>query len=102
VQLCAQALCLEEMLAVGVPCGALFYNKVRRREEVSFDPSLRERTLLAALRFHEIVASGRTPIVYRAPKCRSCSLLSVCMPPPRRRQRSVRYYLAGAISGEPD
>ncbi|HMB52207.1 MAG TPA: CRISPR-associated protein Cas4 [Thermoanaerobaculia bacterium] len=50
VQLCAQAFCLEEMLAVPVPAGALFYGKTRRREEVAFDPALRQRTETAAAR----------------------------------------------------
>ncbi len=98
VQLCAQALCLEEMLSVRVSRGALFYGRIRRREDVSFDPLLREATEQAARRFHEIVASGQTPIVNRAPKCRSCSLLPLCLPP-RPRRRSVSRYLAAALAG---
>lgn len=96
VQLCAQALCLEEMLGVGIPAGALFYGRTRRREEVAFDQALRRRTEEAAHRFHELVAAGETPIVYRAPKCRSCSLLDICLPP-RRRRTSVSRYMASAI-----
>lgn len=98
VQLCAQALCLEEMLSTEVARGALFYGRIRRREEVTFDKALREATERAARRFHEIIASGSTPLVYRAPKCRSCSLLPVCLPPRRRRQRSVSRYIAAAVA----
>ena len=101
VQLCAQALCLEEMLQVAVPAGAIFYGRVRRREEVCFDQHLRTMTEQAAMRFHELVESGETPIAYWAPKCRSCSMLEVCLPPKKRRRRSVNRYLAAAL-GEPD
>src|SRR4030042_5519578 len=58
IQLCAQAICLEEMLGVEVPCGALFYGKTRHRLEVTFDPSLRENTQQAAARAHEVISSG--------------------------------------------
>ena len=61
VQLCAQALCLEEMLNIAVPEGALFYGKNRRRAEVVFDIPLRKETEDAAIRLHELIASGRTP-----------------------------------------
>lgn len=96
VQLCGQALCLEEMLSVEIPRGALFYARMRRREEVVFDPDLRRATVEAARRFHEIMARGETPTAYRAPKCRSCSLLAVCLPP-RRQRESVSRYLSSAI-----
>lgn len=100
-QLCAQALCLEEMLEVPVRTGALFYGQVRRREDVYFDRPLREMTEDAARRFHDLIAKGETPFVYRAPKCRSCSLLDVCLPPSKRHRRSVSRYLASAVT-DPD
>ncbi|MCY3676477.1 MAG: CRISPR-associated protein Cas4 [Gemmatimonadetes bacterium] len=99
VQLCAQALCIEEMLQVAVPAGAIYYGRVRRREEVCFDRGLRETTEKAAQRFRELVNKGETPIVYRAPKCRSCSLLELCLPPRKRRRRSVDGYIAAAVEG---
>jgi CRISPR-associated exonuclease Cas4 len=80
VQLCAQALCLEEMLGGSVPAGALFYGQTRRRLDVTFDPGLRRRTEEAAARLHELFASGRTPPPVREPKCDQCSLLDLCMP----------------------
>ena len=101
VQLCAQALCLEEMLGVSIPEGSLFYGRRRRRFEVLFDPLLRNRTEDAARRFHEIVRSGCTPIVYREPKCRSCSLLDLCLPPSRRGRRSAVAYLQRELWREP-
>jgi CRISPR-associated exonuclease Cas4 len=80
VQLCAQALCLEEMLGVPVPAGALYYGRTRRRVNVSFDCVLRDETERAAARLHQLVASGLTPLAVREPKCESCSLLELCLP----------------------
>ncbi|HEY1601360.1 MAG TPA: CRISPR-associated protein Cas4 [Pirellulales bacterium] len=80
VQLCAQALCLEEMLGLVIPAGALFYGRRRRRTEVFFDAALRETTLAATRRLHELIASRRTPLARREPKCDSCSLLPICLP----------------------
>jgi len=97
VQLCAQALCLEEMLDVEIPCGALFYGKKRRRTDVVFDGALRQQTENAAMRLHELIESGRTPKPVYAPKCDSCSLMEICLPKTIERKRSVKRYLSGAI-----
>ena len=61
VQLCAQAMCLEEMLNVSVPKGAIFHIKSQHRREVIFDEHLRQQTITAAARLHEIVRTGITP-----------------------------------------
>lgn len=97
VQLCAQALCLEEMLDVEIPCGALFYGKKRRRTDVVFDAALRQQTEDAAMRLHELIASGQTPKPVYTPKCDSCSLMQICLPKTIERKRSVKRYLSGAI-----
>lgn len=97
VQLCAQALCLEEMLGCDVPEGAIYYGKPRRRLAVIFDDALREKTREAARGLHELVASGRTPKARYEKKCDSCSLFSVCMPKVTGASRSVRGYIAKAI-----
>jgi CRISPR-associated exonuclease Cas4 len=80
VQLCAQALCLEEMLGQHVPEGAVFYGKTRRRLVVVFDTKLRAATEAAARRLHTLIRSGVTPKAQREPKCDRCSLQSLCMP----------------------
>jgi CRISPR-associated exonuclease Cas4 len=80
VQVCAQALCLEEMLAVGVPAGAIFSAKSKRRREVLFDQALRQQTVEAAARLHELLASGLTPPPLVHPKCKECSVNSLCLP----------------------
>ena len=80
VQLCAQALCLEEMLDVKVPAGALFYGKTRRRKDVKFDDELRELTRFSAGRLHRLFDAGITPPAKYEKKCKNCSLLEICMP----------------------
>lgn len=97
VQLCAQALCLEEMLQAAIPAGALFYGKTRRRFKVAFDATLRAETESAAARLHELIASGVTPRAMREPKCDNCSLLQVCLPDALASGRSARRYLDRAI-----
>lgn len=81
VQLCAQALCLEQMNACDVPEGALFYGEVRRRHTVVFDADLRDLTLQTIQACREIVQTKFTPkAIYQASKCRNCSLLDQCHP----------------------
>lgn len=80
VQLCAQAMCLEEMLGCHIPSGALFYGTPRRRAETVFDVSLRELTMATAVRLHVLMDSGITPPPIYSPKCDNCSLLNLCMP----------------------
>jgi CRISPR-associated exonuclease Cas4 len=96
-QLCAQALCLEEMLGCDVSEGAIYYGRPRRRLAVIFDEALREKTREAARGLHELVASWRTPKARYEKKCDSCSLFSVCMPKVTGASRSVRRYIAKAI-----
>ncbi len=98
VQLCAQALCLEEMLLVAVPHGALFYGKTQRRHEVTFDGVLRALTETAAARLHELIASGETPKAVRASKCEHCSLLPRCLPEAMNPKRSASRYLRSAVA----
>ena len=81
IQLCAQAICLEEMFETKIPEGALFYATPRRREVVVFDADLRDRTEKTAARFHEMMETGRLPkAIYQKAKCDRCSLFGVCQP----------------------
>ena len=91
VQLCAQAICLEEMLKVAVPAGAMFYGRTRRRFDVEFDETLRETTEDTARRLHELLASSTTPPAVYEKKCRSCSLVEICMPKAGAKRSAVRY-----------
>jgi CRISPR-associated exonuclease Cas4 len=98
VQLCAQALCLEEMLGVAVPAGALFYGATRRRFDVAVDAMLRSETESAAARLHTLMASGVTPRAVKEPKCDNCSLLAICMPGGTGPARSAARYTRDALS----
>lgn len=81
VQLCAQAICLEEMTGQGVLQGALFYGARRRRQVVSFDAELRALTERVAAEARAAMAQGALPPpVYEAGRCESCSLNALCRP----------------------
>lgn len=93
VQLCAQALCLEEMMSVSVPAGALFYGTPRRRTDVAFNNVLRSATVEAADRLHRLFEAGTTPPAHYEPRCDNCSLLALCMPETAGRGKSAVQYL---------
>jgi CRISPR-associated exonuclease Cas4 len=98
VQLCAQALCLEEMLDVPIPAGALFYGATHRRQDVDFDEPLRALTTQTAQGLHVLIEAGVTPPAQFAPKCEHCSLLNVCMPKQAANGRSVSLYLHNVLN----
>jgi len=97
VQLCGQALCLEEMLEVDIPAGALFYGKTRRRQDITFESKIRAETEDAARRFHALFDAGITPKPEYLPKCDHCSLLRLCLPKAVGKSRSVNSYLVDAV-----
>jgi CRISPR-associated exonuclease Cas4 len=98
VQLCAQALCLDEMLGTDVTEGALFYGKTRRRLQVAIDKPLRNLTIRAAARFRELIEQRITPPARWEKKCEQCSLLGQCRP--ETIGRSTTRYLRGLFSLE--
>lgn len=94
VQLCAQALCLEHMLAMPVPEGALYYGETRRRKVVPIDAMLRQLTQETVAATRAVLQSGRTPPAHYEPKrCDHCSLFDLCMPRTLDRRRSVHSWL---------
>ena len=99
VQLCAQAMCLEEMLDVDVFRGDLFYGARRRRSEVVFDEDLRGTTEEAAGRLHALLSQDAPPpSEYEPRKCDSCSLISACLP---KAPFDTRAYLRRAFASAP-
>jgi CRISPR-associated exonuclease Cas4 len=100
VQLCAQALCLEEMLGVAIDRGALFYGITRRRKEVPLDARLRTRTEGLARRMHELYAARVTPPAVYAKKCDRCSLYDRCLPRTASKRGVVKRYLARELRDE--
>lgn len=100
VQLCAQAMCLEEMLARPVPEGALFYGRSRRRRAVDFDNELRILTERTAADARRLLGAGRTPPPeYEAAKCEACSLKDLCQPCKPKGSGTVDRWLAAAVNG---
>jgi CRISPR-associated exonuclease Cas4 len=82
-QLCAQALCLEEMFSGVVPRGAVFHADSKRRREVEFTPALRETTEQAVAALHALVGrpvGDRIPPAVFKPACEACSLYDICLP----------------------
>lgn len=102
VQLCAQALCLEDMLGVQIEEGALFYGQTRRRENVMFDGTLRTLTEATARAVHDLLSSGQTPrAIYESRKCDRCSLIEHCQPQAMAVHGSVSAWLAAQLDNQP-
>jgi CRISPR-associated exonuclease Cas4 len=80
IQLCAQALCLEEMFCTEVSFGYIYHAASKRRREVIFDWRLREETKKTIIAVREMLASGRVPAAILAPRCDGCSLRAICLP----------------------
>jgi CRISPR-associated exonuclease Cas4 len=79
-QLCAQAMCLEDMLAVSIPIGYLYYGRTRRRVAVELTAELRDLVRKVSKEMHAYDQRGYTPRVKTSRACRSCSLADVCLP----------------------
>lgn len=99
VQLCAQALCLEEMFRTTVSEGALFYGQTRRRAVIAFDDALRALTRTVCRETRTMIEQGRTPPpVWEKRRCEACSLLDLCRPKVMEHPRAVRTWLARQIA----
>lgn len=92
IQLCAQALCLEEMRDISIAEGAIWYWEVRRREPILLDEGLRETTTQVIEGARQILLSGKTPApTLNKKRCRACSLSELCQPDAFRRDHSAQY-----------
>jgi len=91
VQLCAQAMCLEEMLNVRVPEGALFYGQTRRRQGIRLSQALRDHVTQLAREMHDMYDSGQTPPPVWTRACKRCSLRDICLPKVARNKDVERY-----------
>ena len=96
LQLCGQAMCLEEMLCCDIPEGALYYGDIHRREKVVFTRSLRQQVKENIAEMHELFRRGYTPIVKPTKACNACSLKQFCLPKLLKRQ-SAKAYLHSAM-----
>jgi len=100
VQLCAQAMCLEEMLDVVIDSGDLFYGQTRRRHHVSFDDALRDRVEKLCIDMHQSFERGMTPPPHPTARCKLCSLTEICMPKLKRKYRPVKSYIHQSLKLE--
>lgn len=100
LQLCAQAMCLEEMLCCEIPEGALYYGEPRRRLRVSLTKELREEVRSDAAQMHALYRCGHTPRVRRTKSCNACSLKGLCLPG-LQKSGSVRDYLRRHMEDAP-
>ena len=88
-QLCAQALCLEEMFGRAVPRGAVFHATSKRRRDVEFTPQLRKTTEEAIATLHVLVKEETVPRAVFKPACEECSLYEICLPKLTSRPRGL-------------
>ncbi len=92
IQLCAQALCLEEMIGQNIEEGALWYMQTRHRISVVFSDNLRSQTLATIIAVRKLLDSGQTPLPNYGKHCKVCSLVEICQPELlRKRDKSMRY-----------
>lgn len=99
LQLCGEAMCLEEMLACHINEGSLFYGETKRRVKVEFTEDLRSCVKGALLEMHQLYQRGYTPKVRMNKGCKLCSLKEICLPVLKKRE-SVKDYIEGRISCE--
>jgi CRISPR-associated exonuclease Cas4 len=97
VQLCAQAICLEEMLNTTIEVAYIYYGRPRRRLEVRLDQFLRAETYSLAQGMHEMYKDGKTPVAVPTKGCKKCSLVDLCVPQ-LAESRSVNKYLQTLIT----
>ena len=99
LQLCAEAMCLEEMLSCDIPEGALFYQQTKRREKVELSTELRQSVLSMTQEMHQLFSRGYTPRVRPRKACRACSLKDMCLPT-LLRSTSVEDYINARLNEE--
>lgn len=99
LQLCAQAMCLEEMLGCDIPTGCLYYGETRSREQVVFDDILRDLVVSLCEEMHQLFRRGYTPKMKSFSACRSCSLAELCLSRAVSR-RTVADYITERFSEE--
>ena len=100
VQLCAQGMCLEEMLKIRVPQGDLYYGTTRRRMEVRFDEDLRALVAGTCRCLQEMIQAGVTPPAeYSKKKCEACSLIEICQPLAGKRRGTTAQWFEKALEG---
>lgn len=99
VQLCAQAICLEEMYLTEIPNGFLYYGETKHRTPVAFTAELRNEVKKLCADMHCLYKKGYTPKVRKTPKCKSCSLAGLCLPE-LEKSHDVSKYIKSVLRGD--
>lgn len=92
IQLCAQALCLEEMLGCQISQAAIYYGLTKTREWVDLDTTLRDKTKSTISELHELIRLGKTPTAIYDSKCKSCSMIELCQPKSLDNTKATKIY----------
>ncbi|HRR89168.1 MAG TPA: CRISPR-associated protein Cas4 [Eubacteriales bacterium] len=100
MQLCAQAICLEEMLCCHIPAGALYYGQPKRRKEIVFTQELRDRVAAAMSEMHMYFARRYTPKAVYTKSCDACSLKDACLPAVFKKSKAVQEYIISGLDDE--
>jgi CRISPR-associated exonuclease Cas4 len=98
VQVCAQAMCLEEMLGIRLNGGYFFYGEIRRRHKVLYSEELRQRVIQLSEQMHELFSKGITPPAVKNKKCNACSMKELCLPILGKKKAAVSNYVKNIIS----
>lgn len=98
VQLCAQAICLEELYHIEISSGYLYYFSTKSRDSVNFDSYLRKRVRSLAARMHEMFTSGHIPSAIKESHCNRCSLYEICQPDWKSSKFAINDYLRSSLS----
>jgi len=97
VQLCAQAICLEEMLAIALDYGYLYYGETKHRHKVEFNETLRTRVKDLAERMHNLFAKGETPPPVKDKRCKNCSMADICIPELAKGNKKTEKYFSSVF-----
>ena len=93
VQLCAQAMCLEEMLNTNIEYGQIYYGETKHRIKVVFNEKLREQVSVLSKEMHDLFNQKYTPRAEFRNKCKECSLIDICLPKLQKRENEVKNYI---------
>lgn len=97
VQLCAQAICLEEMRSTTINSGDIYYDMIKNRHQVEFSKKLREKVQQLVRAMHECYEQGLTPTAVKSRKCLNCSMASICLPKLGKIGSKAGSYIASLI-----
>jgi CRISPR-associated exonuclease Cas4 len=94
VQLCAQVMCIEEMLGINIELSSFFYGQPRRRYDLNIDDAIRKETEALIIKLHIMYDAGATPAAVYTKRCQACSLIDICLPKIKKSYKNVQEYLA--------